>query len=280
MLKSLAVALLIAATPAIAATRTISISHANTGTRLPAMQMNSGDKLRVEIADTDVGCFVYSVNEINRATAPVETRGSSKVLVIEVDHDAETTGYVIDAELIEPVGDSCKDLRLTSRRWTMEVLSRWRVAISGGIGVDRLESRVYYLDPEVRTVDGVRQEGFVVSRDESAEDEANPLTAVMIHVYRSDWPWMPAALGLSVTGEENRLLFGTGIKLGNRGFVTVGALLGDARRLPTGVKEGQFVTDANLLTDLNTKREFGPFISISLSMWQTDASLFNKMLGR
>lgn len=144
----------------------------------------------------------------------------------------------------------------------------WDVSFSGAFTASSLVDRKYSL----RSSNG----GTVISRDKDLEDDVKLGIAAFIHTtYPKVGIWAPFSLGLGITSNNDvNYYFGTGLHFDKKAFLTIGVNLGPQKRLPGGVREGEVVSDPNLLSSLPTRTAAGFFISLSYAFLSTGDSLF------
>jgi hypothetical protein len=148
--------------------------------------------------------------------------------------------------------------------------SPWHFDFAGGFTVSLLTNKKYATDSD-----------NMVYRNESAEDSTSLGVAGFLHTYNDKWTlydvtFVPLSLGLGVTSDSKASYFiGPSIKMGDA-FFTAGWNVGPTKDLPAGVKEGSHVTNANTLSNLDTRTGGGVFFAFSYTFLGSGKSLFQK----
>jgi hypothetical protein len=250
------------------------ISHRLTATgTLPGVALQQGQLLEITIKDTIDDCFTYNTKVLT------DTDGSAGLLsetpdsvTFEIMYDETFSGYEIEVARRADSDDKGCDA-LAPATWTIPVLSNWRVAMSGAVTFDQLTEPVYFLEPGSQTQNGQNVVGFFVRRDKDGEDLTRTAAGTMAHLYNTNWGgWVPLTFGVSLA-QNPTYLVGTGVRLGQQGHLTIGAAIGPRGVLPSHLREGSFVTDANAINTLGSRNDVAMFVAVSLSF-------FEKNLGK
>jgi hypothetical protein len=229
--------------------------------------LSGGDQFEVTVTNTKVPQCQLKVTGIKveggpRSEAPAaeETTLSS----VQV-HDSSYGGYYVSVECLQAV--------MPSRRWLIIVTDlTWNAAFAGGFTISQLTNPVF----EAHAASPGAQ--ATISRNRDKESSARLGLAAFVHLYseRLGTLWCPLTFGLGIK-EESRTDYyvGTGVRLGDKGFVTVGANWGPVSRLPDGVVVGDTPTSANTLSNLPTRTSVKAFLGISYTFIDVK-SLFTK----
>jgi hypothetical protein len=153
--------------------------------------------------------------------------------------------------------------------------SPWHFDFAGGFTVSFLTDQKYGVDSS-----------NIVYRNKSAEDLANLGFAAFLHTYNDRWKipginkfdltLVPISLGLGITtGSRASYFLGPSIKMG-KAFFTLGWNLGPTHTLPAGVNEGAHVTDANALSNMDTRTGGGFFFALSYTFLGSGTAIFQK----
>jgi len=145
----------------------------------------------------------------------------------------------------------------------------------GGISVTGLRDPVFV----ARKVEGT--ESYEVVRDDSRRDAGTVGFATFLNVragrgkfLRDLWPGI--GIGLE-TGGNTQYYFGLGLRINAVGiFVNGGAVLGQTAMLPAGLKEGDSISDPNLLATLPKQNKVSWFIGASFSFLGGGKDTFGK----
>lgn len=247
------------------------LSHSNTAAGdLSAFGLKHGQVLVVEIEDTDPTCFTYNGLGVSGGAVAAAAGGTRK---IKLAYDESFNGFEILVKKKNPLPAVCATTPLTDIRWVIPILSAWRVAMSGAVTFDKLTNPVYYLDPSKQTVGTTTTDGFIVREKADDEDVVRTSAGAMAHLYNVNHRgWIPLTFGVSLT-ENPTYLVGTGMRLGNQGQLSIGAAIGPREHLPSQLRVGSFVTDANAISTLGSRTDVELFFSVSLAF-------FEKNLGK
>ncbi len=142
-------------------------------------------------------------------------------------------------------------------------------SFAGGFSISELTDPSFAVVK--REVEG-GEHNFVV-RDSEAEDDFKLGLTAMIHAHHARWwPWIAASFGLGVgSSSDVNYFLGPSIRLGGKGFLTLGYQFGPRERLPSGVHESDLdnlkiedaVSDVNVLNSLPSKTDGAFFVSVS-----------------
>lgn len=277
-----------------ASVQTIRIDH-RTGLMSPtgSVGLARGDELRVAIDNTYPDCYRYNV-EIVRPTPGAREKAAGAPPVPEtvefmIKHDGRATAYKITASTKENARPECP---LKPGSWEISVEPyEWSLALTGAFTVDGLTDPVFFLEPATRpgAPGEPDREGFTAGQDRGKEDDFTLGLASMIHLFHSnpafarvffdDVSWVPVSFGIAVAGEDSaaKYFVGTSLKAGSKFYLTVGAAFGPVHRLPNGVDGNSFLTDANALNSLPSRRVVRPFLALSYSFIDVSPSRFKNL---
>jgi hypothetical protein len=132
--------------------------------------------------------------------------------------------------------------------------------ISGAFTISDLTDPVYSLQEESNGETPI----VVVERDQAAEDDFRLGFAGFINLFHQKFPSFAGTFGLGISeGSEVNFFLGPSWRLGGKAYLTAGWNWGSVRRLPSGVSEGDVVSNANLLTELPTRTDSALFVAVS-----------------
>jgi hypothetical protein len=253
---------------------TVQLDHSDGSiTPFQTLTLAKGDNLFVQIINTNVACSDYNIS----AQAPDDknkARPVNTTKLLTIVHDGKAIAYQVSATKRTGAAASCP--ALPNRTWTLPVFTPgWAVAFAGAFTIDTLTSHVYGLEAGVNS--GVQ--GFYVRRNTANEDQASLGAAAMVHVYHSNFAtfsndvgWVPVSFGLGIgTSSSTRYFLGTSLRFGDQFFFTLGGVFGSVTRLPNGLSQGSFTTDANALASLPTGTRASLFASVSYSFLASSA---------
>jgi hypothetical protein len=252
-----------------------------------------GERVRVEVRKTETLCYAFNFRV---KTDEIGQPASSNALDFNDTVAFETMFWgdplLLEVEAIRIPGTSDNDCRRGGERkaggtlppWQVRVTTDgWDIFFSGAFTADKLTDPVFALVSEDRDLDDTSTtnpltKGFVVRQSEE-EDEFRLAAAAMTHVIHSDPDrfnvgdvnWVPLSFGLGISdNSQARYYLGTGIRFGQKFFLTAGAAVGPVKRLPATLSldvndKRNFTTDANALSSLQTRNESAFFIGISYS---------------
>jgi hypothetical protein len=274
------------------------ISHVGGG-QVPGgtIHKQRGERVRVEIQDTETDCYSFNfrVVEETREEAASDTEFDfNETVPFEVTFWGEPLEIEIEAIRIN---DDAACNRGGERKaggalppWKVRVTTDgWDIFFSGAFTADKLNNPVFTLVPEDRDLDNdpnhtKETSGFVVTEREDREDSFRLAAAAMVHVIHTnpnrlsafDINWVPLSFGLGVgDNSQARYFLGTGIRFGEKFFLTAGGVIGPVTRLPNKVSLGDFTTDAAVLNDpLPTRNKTAFFIGVSYSFAGVGPSAF------
>ena len=145
--------------------------------------------------------------------------------------------------------------------------------LSGAFTISDLTDKVFSL--REGAVDG--ESVMLVERDAQAEDDYRLGFAGLINVFHHRHPLFAGSFGLGINENSDVSFFiGPSWRLGGSAFLTAGWNWGPVTRLPSGTREGDPVTDANLLADLPKKTDSAFFVAVSYSFLSPGEGLFKK----
>lgn len=268
-------AVFLIATPRLKADNVVVLNHADGSvTPFQTVELSKGDSLSVVIINTQLSCTTYSISSQQSTTGDTgrsfDVRTSKSLTIV---HDGKASAYLVSATRLSGAGSTCT---LPDRTWTLPVFThKWALGFAGAFTVDALTDPVYYL--AAGTKDGAA--GYYFRENSNAEDSVVLGAAAMVHVYHTKWAtwstdfgWVPLSFGLGVgTTSQTKYFIGTGFRLGDQFFLTLGGAFGSAKRLPDGAVKDGFTTDANALASLPTRRTGAFFTALSFSFLGTSA---------
>jgi len=261
----------------------VHIPHLSTASgTLPGISVKHGQQLTFVISDTYPECFTYNLKE--KQDAPVEAAKAGLQpgeVRLTTEHDAAVTSYEI---VIAPRPGANAECPTGTTTYTIPVRPYWNLAATGGFAHDELRDPVYFLEAGSKTENGATKQGFYVRQDTAAEDAYKIGGTAFVHLYHntsSPVAWVPISFGLGLNNNETRYLLGTSVRFGPLIYLTVGAAFGERKRLPTGVRLGDFTDNANLLATPASRQDQGAFVSISFKFLEQGLSPFkNAVVGK
>jgi IPT/TIG domain len=261
------------------------INHAGSSpdpTPQTSVLLDDDELFEIHIINTDPRCFTYNFGKAPETTETKKKglRMMSPTTEVVLTHP-HVDGVAAYQVVIGPRKDAprrCPDL--PSGTWTIPVVPRWNVAMTGAFSQDGLTSHRWYLEDGKSTVNGTATDGFFVRRQQGASDQVNSSFAAMIHLFRRSnigalRYWAPISFGLGLKDQNNAtFMAGTSFRIGQKFFLTAGVVSGKVDRLPNGIKENAFVTDSNAIATLGTRTRFAPFVAFSYSFLNVPVSFF------
>ena len=247
-------------TTAVAADISVEFDHVNqpSETSCDPLALTHGESFKVVITNTDTNQFEYVVIgiQISRPPAPGVLAVGTDKKELTLQHDRKYGGYSVR---VTRKPGAPVDPERTSKIWYIPVTTvGWETDIAGGFTISDLTNPIY----EVRTVGGVS----TVSRNQGAEDAVALGLAGFVHVYHGKLPWLAATFGLGITNQSNTAYFlGPSWRWADKGALTLGYGWGSIDRLPSGIHEGDVVTDPNALANRDSRVSGDVFLSFRSS---------------
>jgi hypothetical protein len=299
MAKFVHVVLIVAFLPAAAvagAEKQVFFDHLKPEEVMGRVDVRSGEEFTIVIRNTLPDQFDYDVRGVK--TVPAEKvqvqqetliAGFSVPVVrekqIPVTHVGRYAGYIINVKpktgIDEPVGGALppegtaapKPVELRSVTFIVVVDQiGWAMEFAGGFVVSGLRSPFYELQTE--EVSGANKQKVVRAPDK--EDDVKLGISAFIHCFHERFPHLAATFGLGVNeGNQATYYLGGTWRCGGSCAFTSGIALGSVATLPTGVSEGAFVDDANVLGKLDSRIGKSWFFSVSYT-FLGDKGLFKK----
>lgn len=235
-------------------------------------ELAPGEPVILRVINTDTRCFDY-----NGAPKPAEPAAADDFSQFEISlvQQRKSSGYTMAITKKKNAVAECEEIfkSLGDRQWSTDVdMLGWEVSFSGAFTVDGLSDRSYFLDEGASN----GTPGFIVTRSPDAENDTNQRVAFLMHLYNSKWErsrsisWAPVTFGVSID-DKTRYLVGTSMKVGDKFYLTGGAVIGKVQGLPVGLSEGDFTTDQNALATPGTKSETSWFLAFSYSFLGTSS---------
>jgi hypothetical protein len=247
------------------------LSHANTPSGdVSAFPLQHKQVLVVKINETDTKCFTYNGLGITApAVAAARRTNPNTEREIKLSYDESFKGFEILVKRNNDVTNQCANTTLKDARWVIPVLSAWRVAMSGAVTFDKLTDPVFYLESG-KNAGGT--DGFFVRQKADDEDVVRTSAGAMAHLYNVNHRgWIPLTFGVSLAKDPTYLI-GMGYRLGQQGQLSVGAAIGPRAHLPSQLRVGGFVTDANSINTLGSRTDVELFFSVSLAFLERNLS--------
>lgn len=274
---------------ALAAEQTVTINHL-TGLSTPSgvIKLKRDELLTVQIVATKIACFQFNEKTVEPppptgARTPSAGAPPPEVVTMSIIHDGLPHNYIIEASF-RPGVTSC-DL-LAPKSWTITAQTdNWTLAFAGGFTGDRLTDPVFSLDPGKDPADSSKS-GFFIRRFRTQQSFMTLGAAAMVHLYHSDpnaltvrhlrkINWVPISFGLGVNNQsDTRYFLGTGIRFDTKLFLVGGVVVGSVARLPNGLSEDGFTTNANALSTLGKQTTAQFFLALSYAFIETGSAPF------
>jgi len=258
-------ALLILRTTSALADITVTFDHENqpSETSCDLLDLTHNEKFKVVITNTNTDAFEYTVVGIEVFPAPSATGlrlvADTTRKELTLQHDRKYGGYKVQLTHKKPLAS------LVDKVWYIPVRTAgWDTDVAGGFTVSKVTDPVF----EVRS--------GTVARNHGAEDKVALGFAGFIHVYHGKLPSLAATFGLGITDQsKTAYFFGPSWRWGEKGALTAGYSWGSVDRLPSGIHEGDVVSDPNALASLDSQVRGGVFLSLSFK-FITVGDLFQK----
>jgi len=221
--------------------------------------------------DEDINNFSIEISGMERKTMDEAiTKASgiiSKSIEIPIIHNPGYSSYQV--KVTKKSGGE-------SRTWVIPVTTlKWTVGFSGGFAVSpkwgSYKNPVYFLEPGVNP--STNENGYFVRRNKDAEDNIMVTPLTMVHVYHTKYKrflglkhfsFVPVTIGIGINSETNTKFFlGTGLRLGEEFFLTIGGTVSQLKRLPDNLIEEGFTTNNSALANMPNKSKLGAFISLT-----------------
>jgi hypothetical protein len=234
-------------------------SHGATPTKTASapLSLAHGERFLVRITATDPTLFDYEVTGIEIVPkAKARPLAAADTAEFVHEHDKKFAGYRVSVTRKEP---KTEETELVDKEWLIPVQTmQWETAIAGAFTVSGLTNPVF----DVRDDGGSSR----VTRNRSGEDNAGLGLAGFVHVFHGRRPELAGTFGLGVTNQSKTSYFtGLSWRWGDRGALTAGYMWGSVERLPSGVREGDVVTDPNVLANPGTRIDGAAFLAVSFS---------------
>lgn len=243
-----------------------------------SVELEPGEFLKVKVEYT-CAAFDLDVKAVKRGEYSATNDSSpspcvpNHTLTKTITHDANYGGYVVSIARKDggtgeiPTNISGKTLRPIKVYISVPDDPR-NYSFSGGFTVSSLTDPRF--EAGARSVNN-QPEQFI-RRNKTAEDEAALGIAGFVHVFHTDLLALPAydaqvvaTLGIGLDKQSDLSLFvGPSLRLG-AAYFTSGVHLGQVKRLKAGLNEGDTITDANQLSELDKRTDYGWFLSFSYS---------------
>jgi hypothetical protein len=236
------------------------------------LELAPGEEFLIKIMlDSDLSNFSFDISGVEAQPEQKKEKALAEPSSIEVlvRHQARYEYYRVVVTKKNPGGES--------KTWMIPVTTiKWSISFSGGVAFSPtalgFKNPVYYLEPGVSQEtngngEAIKTEnGFRIRRDTAKEDDLSANFLTMIHLYHPKKAWVPVSLGIGINSEAaTRFFLGTGWRIGDEFYVTLGGTCALMKRLPDNLKEDGFTIDGNALSNLPTRNKFGVFLSVSFS---------------
>ena len=258
--------------------RVFELDHLVGGQSVGTITLSDGETFTIRVVKTNTDCFTFNQAVAKPDPNKNQAPGSQEVSW-DVIHSSDVGSYIITAT--KRAGKPCDESPLGNARWEIPVRTKgWQLAASGAFTTDKLTNPLFFAQKETNDKG---EAGFVVKRDRDAEDKYRLGAAAMLHLYHDSLPftfadgfgWVPVSFGLGVAeGSTARYYVGTSARFQRKLFLTVGTVFGSADRLPTGLREGDFITDNNRLNELGSKTNAKIFFALSFTFMDVDLGGF------
>ena len=245
---------------------TIELNHTLGTQSAMRIELREGQIVTIRIVDTSLQCYEFNLGEAQEEEVQIQTQAMlSHIDNVNLNtiHDKETTAYEVTVSRRD--GRTKIQCPFAPRRWRIAVRpTGWEVGFAGAFVADKLTSPAFALQPT-----STPGENMVLIEDKENDWERG--AAAMIHLYNSgsyrlgnSVSWVPISFGLGVDSNSGtNYYFGSGLRFGDKAFLTVGAALGPRNELPAGLNVGDTTNQANLVLVERTDTKF--FIGISFS---------------
>lgn len=241
-------------------------------------EVKRGEQVRITVKNTIPDCFV--INNKQQDGSKALAAGATEDVPIVVTQQRGTTTYQIDVKKRSspPATANCGSSTLQEQSWSIPVTTvGWDVAFSGGLSVDGLIDRKYYLAPGSNG-------SFTVTQDKASQNKTNQRLALFVHMVDNvaardrDVTWVPISAGIGFD-DNARYMLGTGARVGDQWFLTAGVVAGKRASLPVGVQTGQATTNQNLLATMGSQTAVSWFISFSWNFLGSNSqAAFKKLM--
>ena len=270
----LGVGTVLIADPSLRADNVVVLNHSDGSvTPFQTVELSRGDILSVVIIQTQLNCTTYSISaQESKPDSAGRSFDANTTKSLTIKHDGKSTAYLVSATKTS-TSPGCT---LPDRVWTLPVFThKWALGFAGAFTIDTLTDSTYYL--EASSKDG--NTGYVVHENTDSENKVVLGAAAMVHVYHTKWAvtandfgWVPLSFGLGVgTTSQTRYFVGTGFRLGDQFFLTLGGVFGSVKRLPDGLVNGGSTTDPNALSSPPTSTRAAFFAALSFAFLGTSA---------
>jgi hypothetical protein len=257
--------------------------------------------IHIQIRDTETDCYAfnYSVIEEEIEAGGEPSASYTDVVDFYIPFWGDPLQIKIEAQKLDDADD--KACRRGGERgdgsslpaWQIRILPEgWDISFSGAFTADGLTDPVYGLVPGSFQIDPApgapKTRGNFVTRFPDLEDRERLGAAAMAHVIHTDpkrftrWDisLVPVSFGFGVgEASQARYFLGSGIRFGQKFFLTGGVVAGSEKRLPAGVStdpedRSSFTTDVNLLNNLPSRTSGSWFVGVSYTFAGVGPSAF------
>ena len=243
-------------------------------------ELTPGERLIVEIQNTDPVQFAYKLAAVTPATTPQAITalavGDTKLETVKVEevHAAAVGTYLVKIELREKTpgvlhtGEITRNgatvrLRPVNLIVNVESSPTWNLAFAGAFTGSDLTDPVFALQKRTDNA-GVETDVIVEQKDD--EDEARLGLGAFLHLFherKPQWAWS-FGIGVQEQGATSYYV-GPTYRFGDKGALTGGLVWAAVDRLPGGARVDAPPPDANTLSNLGSKIEQGIFFAMSYS---------------
>ena len=199
-------------------------------------------------------------------------------------HDKRFGGYVVTIRKKSSTTGSLPEATLLISVRTNE----WKTSFGGGFTFTNLVGNAYAIRDKTTAATATTPASVTSTlvRDDARKDEAAYGAATFVHLFHSAHESIAASfgLGLSLNGATGTAYYaGPSFRFGDKGALTIGAVVGPVRTLPAGLHEDDTIQDrttvANALATPPTRNAVKAFFAFSYTFLGGGQSELNKPLA-
>lgn len=244
-----------------------------------------GEVISITIHRTQPDDYLFTVAGVPLAPDP-PIRNLDEGLpdkVLTQRHNARFGGYIITIrkKATSPKAELPEATLVIAVR-----TNEWNTMFGGGFTGTNLVGRAYALRDSTTKAATTTSEAVVETRlvrDEDREDDATYGAATFVHIFHTKHPSLAISFGLGLSLKDaasTSYYFGPSLRFGNRGALTLGAVLGPIKTLPGGLRENDIIKDrtavGNSLNSAPSRTARRAFVALSYSFLGGGVEAINK----
>ncbi len=228
-----------------------------------------GESFNIVITNTEPKNFEYVVSGWKLPVS--ENNGAQRASERETKtlwqvHDRQFGGYIVEIRPRALDGLNATKLAAATLRIDVET-AETKVAFAGGFTFSSLVDPPFALKEEevpATAPGGTATTQTRLIEQDSRRDKMTRGMGSFVHLWHTRLPDAALSFGLGLeTGGTATYYAGPSWRLGDKGFLSAGYLLGSVKSMPAGVELNGIVKDANVLANAGTRTQAGWFFGLS-----------------